>query len=238
MTAVRVLWEDEHCEALHRVLRRLLEKSSLDTSRTVLRSSARGNGGFVPFVESWTTAGDPSREEAGFLVCVADADCADTEQCCPEADTPPEGDSTKWVEHASGLWTDKLRAAAAGDPERVHGRFLRWSKESLLIACYDFEEALSHAGEFSVGSLREILGACDPADPNDVEDARFMEVFRKPNSCMKIGVHTAGLSKYHKGGQQWDDVLDAVSEADLDKLEARVPDLRTLVDLIIRLCSP
>lgn len=74
------------------------------------------------------------------MLFIADADRA--HDCAPIGPPPPAATQT-WVDEANQAWTAKLRAAAPLGADRVHGRFLRWHQESLLIAGHDHPRVLA-----------------------------------------------------------------------------------------------
>jgi hypothetical protein len=174
-------------------------------------------------------AGNRSGGPIEHLICVADADRA--HECCaaqnPVAVASPTAD---WLDQANALWTAKLRAAATTMPERVHGRFLRWSQESLLIAAHDVTEALAALGCRDRGRLEKHLAACSPS-PLSIADVDFADAFRKPERCLEDMLKATGTHVPKKGSPPRGDAIEAALTNAIAKLCGRVPDLVALAHL-------
>jgi len=234
MSKILILWEDEHHQMLDRCLRRALQRLGAPWLE-LFPVGVRGNGGFEPFVSrDWPKAvqkGLPkSNGPIEFLVCIADADRA--HQCCAiEAPPTAPAPTTEWVERANTRWTEVLRSKASLAPERIHGRFLRWNQESLLIAAHDIEAAMKRLGCHDMARITAFLRSCSP-DPLASPDALFVEQYRKAGKCLEDMLKAAGVSPSRKGTPPRRDALDEASRLAMEKLCARVPDLAALAALI------
>ncbi len=147
------------------------------------------------------------------------------------------GATSAWLAEANDRWTAKLRAVATVAPERIHGRFLRWSQESLLIAAHDVDQALASLGCRDPSRVRKHLQACSPS-PLSTPDADFADCFRKPERCLGDMLKAAGAALPRKGAISRDDAIDAASTHAIAKLCARVPDLAALAHLVGGLAAP
>ena len=244
MTNVLVVWEDRFHAKLDLCLKRTLRHLGVPPP-VLCFDKVLGYGGFKSYVEaSWPEAAHrglvrTSNRSGGpihHLVCVADADRAH-ECCAVDNPTTVAGSTAAWLAEANERWTAKLRATATTAPERIHGRFLRWSQESLLIAAHDVDQALAPLGCRDLGRVRKHLQACSPS-PLSTPDAEFADSFRKPERCLEDMLKAAGASIPKKGAVSRDDAIDAASTHAIAKLCARVPDLAMLAHLVSGLPAP
>ncbi|MDC0743315.1 hypothetical protein [Polyangium mundeleinium] len=243
MTRILVCWEDQHNAKLDQCLRRALRHTLGDTGAStpeLHRHGVRGHGGFAPFIrDQWPSAakqGSPgSRGPIDYLVCIADADKATT--CCP-IEAPPKAPAPTdgWVTRASNAWTVKLRSSTNFDPDRIHGHFLRWNSESLLIAAHDVDPALQKLQCRNREALAAFLRGCDPI-PGSLPSELFVEHFRKPQGCLEKMLAAGGAPPHRKGSVPRDDALDEASRTALDRLLGRVPDLLSIAQLLQRLAD-
>ena len=168
------------------------------------------------------------------MICIADADRAS--DCCKSVNKPAlVEDTNQWIKTANDQWTTELRGFTTLDSEHVHGRFFRWSKESVLTASYDNKEVLAKLGVTDTKRLDLFLDRCRPTNPIDVKDSDFIHEFRNPQSCLKDGFQNAKITCPKKNSQIIDDAIDKASKVNLEKLLARLPDLRMLSEFIISL---
>lgn len=237
MSRILVVWEDRFHDKLDLCMKRMLRHLGL-APPALFFDRVLGYGGFEPYVkESWPEAahrglvrpGNRSGGPIDQLICIADADRA--HECCA-AQNPASvaGPTAIWLAGANDLWTAKLRAAATTKPERIHGLFLRWSQESLLIAAHDVPEALAALGCRDQGRLAKHLAACSPS-PLSVADADFADRFRKPERCLEDMLKASGARVPKKGAPPRGDAIEAALASDVAKLCGRVPDLVTLANL-------
>jgi hypothetical protein len=240
MTRVLVVWEDLFHEQLDRCLRRALRHLGLP-SPDLYFDTCRGNTRFPPYLErDWPKAahhGLPkSRGPIDYLVCVADADRA--QDCAPiPSHTREAASTTAWLARADEAWTGTLRKAAPLGAERVFGRFLRWNKESLLVAAHDVDEVLQHLQCRDRAAVNAYLRDCAPS-PLATPDAAFVEHFRRPGGCLDAMLKAAGAPPLKKGAPPLESALGEASQRAIDRLCARVPDLVTLAEAISRLPVP
>ncbi|MFO0758349.1 MAG: hypothetical protein U0359_17790 [Byssovorax sp.] len=234
MSRVLVVWEDSQHDKLDLCLRRAIRHLGLPPPALYF-TDCRGNGGFIPYLKKdWLKACRvgliKSNGPIDHLVCVADADRA--HECCP-VDNPSivAAPTAPWLARADALWTDKLRAEAPVGPERVHGRFLRWSQESLLIAAHDVDETLAALRCRDRRKIQKHLEGCAPS-PLSIPDAEFADAFRKPERCLSDMLKAAGVPVPQKGASPRSDALEAASARAIDRLSARVPELPALARLV------
>jgi hypothetical protein len=234
MTRILILWEDLHHDKLDRCLRRAIRHLGIP-SPDLSFANCRGNGGFLPYLsQNWLRISRSGLVKSGgpihHLVCVADADRA--HECCSvENPATVSGATATWLARATEAWTQKLRGGASVSPERIHGHFLRWNQESLLIAAHDVEEALTALGCRDHGKVRSHLAACQPS-PTATPDPEFADRFRRPERCLTDLLKAAGARVHAKGTPPRGDALEAASARAIDRLCARVPDLPSLARLV------
>jgi hypothetical protein len=166
------------------------------------------------------------------LVCVADADKA--HEIVDAVSLPrPEMETTKWVDDANELWTTQLREVARTSPEHVHGRFLRWNRESLVLSGFDLKECQRALGCRRPGAIEKFLDRKRP-NPRSQETV-FPDEYRKPFNCISEMLVACGIKMVKKNDIRFEDVIRDVSKSQIDTLARRVPDLesiaRTVVDL-------
>ncbi|MDI1449662.1 hypothetical protein [Polyangium sp. 6x1] len=239
MTRILVLWEDKFFQKLDTCLRRALRttREAGTSGAEITAFGVNGRGGFDPFIRAdWPIAARRgflrSSGPIDHLVCIADADKATT--CCTIEDPPKAPARTdNWVIRASNAWTTKLRTSATF-PDRIHGHFLRWNSESLLIAAHDVEPALQKLQCRNREGLAAFLRTCDPI-PGSVPPEMFVEQFRKPQGCLEKMLEAGGSAQHRKGSVPRDDALDEASRTALDRLLGRVPDLLSIAQLLQRL---
>lgn len=244
MTRLLVVWEDNYRDALGLfVTRRLsMRVRAGDAFPKVLFHTCRGNGNFAHYVSStWRNVrgkglpGDPGKID--HLVCVADGDRL--HDVLPTIGLPPKAaaDVSSWHSAAERDWNDHLRSLCDPSvaPDTVHGRVLRWSKESLALAGYDRRASMLDTLGIDIESdfVRNTLRACSPP-PTDVADEAFSDTYSRPLRCLR------GLQPdkaVQKNAPEIDDALRALAKNDLALICKRVPDLERLVDLILELSS-
>lgn len=241
MSKILVVWEDRFSTKLDLCLKRALRHLGL-SSPALFFDKVLGYGGFGSYVaESWpeavrhglALAANKSGGPIDHLVCVADADRA--HECC-SVDNPSgvSGPTSAWIDGANERWTQKLRETATAAPDRVHGRFLRWSQESLLIAAHDVDPSLAALGCRDRARVEKHLRACSPS-PFAITDGEFADTFRRPERCLEDMLKAAGARVPKKGAPARGDAIEAASHHAMAKLCARVPDLAALANLVTAL---
>lgn len=242
MTRILVLWEDKSYRMADRCLRRTL-RSLLDAGTQppeLFHDTVHGNGGFEPLLKrDWPIAMQKGLSNRSGpieqLICIADADRASS--ICSIESPPSFPQSTDdWVARANHSWTTKLRSNAPLAPERIHGHFLRWSLESLLIALHDVDSVLSKLACHNREGLTRYLASCEPR-PTKVVDKEFVERFRKPQKCLDNMQDAAGATRAGKGSVPRDDALDEGSRVALDRIKERVPDRVTIAQFVQKIAT-
>lgn len=237
MSRILVLWEDKFYQKLDVCLRRILRSLPTPTTQPleITPFGVQGNGGFEPFLrQEWPIAATKgflrSHGPIEHLICIADADRA-SEVCSVEPPPHFPEPTEPWVQRANQAWTQKLRATTPLAPERIHGRFLRWSLESLLIALHDVESVLRKLDCRNRDGLSTYLATCDPR-PTEVASTQFVERYRTPQKCLDKMLEAANAPRSRKGSVPRDDALDEGSRLALDRLKERVPDLVTIAQFV------
>lgn len=251
MTRVLVVWEDHHYETLGPfVKKRVSARAPAATPRfpEILFHTSHGNGSFKRYVAStWENVrskglpGNPGLID--HLICVVDGDKLH-ERLMGTVPHPPAHDSAlpAWLAAAERAWQDHLRALCdKAPPGTVHGRVLRWAKESLVLAGYDREAAKLHLGiDLQSPTVREHLARCSP-DPQAVAPPLFSSTFRKPLRCL-TGLDGAQRAprppSLSKNAPELDDALRALAREDSALVTARVPDIDRIADLVWQLAAP
>lgn len=237
MKRVLICWEDAYFDGLARCLRRARRARAQDGAvDPALHSvSVLGNGGFAPYLRrTWPVARVRGIPRSGgpmdYVICIADADRA--ADCCGIALPPPPPALTDaWTDAANQRWTEQLRREADDDREQVFGRFLRWNKESLLIAGHDVPGALAQLSCRDAVNLRRHLAVCDPS-PLSLDDGAYVHRYRSPGRCLQDMLKAGKGPALSKGDKRLDDALGEIAEGALAALLARVPDLVGLAELL------
>ncbi|MBI5488395.1 MAG: hypothetical protein HY905_13765 [Deltaproteobacteria bacterium] len=185
----------------------------------------------------WNIAGAVTKID--HLVCVADADRA--AECCRAAGSAPSAgqDSATWVRNAETEWTKQLRDAAPVAPDRVHGRFLRWSLESALLALFDEPAALGWMARPDGAALGGFLSRCGPDPRTLTPPSSFTDHFHDPQRCLRDLVAATNINSkvlsLSSAGRTF--ALEAAGGDDRARSRVldRVPDLRAVASLIIGL---
>lgn len=227
MTRVLVCWEDQFHAKLDLCLRRALRRGA-SVGPELFFDGLRGNGNFPVFIErDWPKAAQRGLPKSAgpidHLICVADADRA-TQCCAIEPPPAAPASTTDWVRRADEAWTQALRKATTLDPARIHGLFLRWNQESLLIAAHDVSGVLQKLRCPASRAVQDHLSGCKPS-PIGCSDADFTDLFRKSGRCLEDMLKAAGQDAPRKGSVPRDDALDEASRVAIERLCTRVPDL-------------
>ncbi len=235
-----VCWEDRYFEGLDAVLRRIRrhENASLLPEPAIKPETVGGYGGFADYVRrDWAVArrrGMPGFGVPDYLFCVADADRAT--EVCQGISANPTGNTEDWCEEASQIWTDSLRGLAAQESERIFGFFLRWSRESVLIAGFDEFDmiAMLSNGDASLHEreYKAFLQSCQP-DPRSVE--RFVDAYTKPSRCFEGLAKAVGHERLRKTDPKVEDALKQFPRDPSVSLLSRLPDLVHIAQEINRL---
>lgn len=240
MTKVLVVWEDHFHAKLDVCLRRALRQLGL-ASPELYFDGCDGNTKFHPYlVRDWPKLARSGLPKSGgpidYLLCVADADCA--HDCAPiPPHTSEPATTAAWIARANDAWTAALRQVAPLAPERVFGRFLRWNKESLLLAAHDVDEVLQLLDCRDRAAVTTHLRACAPS-PLGLPDTAFVDSYRKPGGCLAAMLKAASAPPVKKGTPPAESALEEASRRAIDRLCARVPDLAALAAVISGLPSP
>lgn len=232
MKSIVVAYEDQYCEELHGLLKKL-RRDAEQPGLILEPRPVRGTGNFVEEVQKLLrlplkqTKRPPDR-----VVCVADGDRP--QNLVPTATAAPSvsdaASLAQWVIDFEKSWKDFLvERARLGEKDavRLFVVCIRWSKESLLIASPDalLERAAERRSE--LGSL---LAACGP-DPLSLANEEFVLRYRTPQDCLdKVFDRIAGR-RYKKGRDDEDLLRDMISphRDRRDRLLKRCPDLARLL---------
>lgn len=243
-------FEDKLKDGLFAVVRKitrlLREQRGIQISLELYCDSLNGNGGWRPHVKTdWPLMrhhGIPRMKGGStpidHIVYVLDADCVDGSEGILNDVTLPPRDSPEWHSRANEELDQALRRLAGKDPERVHGYFLRWSKETLVFAAHDQPEILSllrHKVPFE--QARETLFAkCQPR-PDSVKNGEFVLRYATSRKCLDHFQTSFDVDL--KPGKKKQDSVDSAITAFADRNPAllieRVPDLRGLAELLLEL---
>ncbi len=232
--AVVVAYEDQYCEELHRLVKRLRADQGLPGLILEARS-VRGDGGFVKEVRQLLRLPlKQTKRRPELVVCVADADRP--KSLAPAASGAPAGDDRaaldRWVHEIEVAWRLRLTSEALladEGAERLRTVCLRWSKESLLLASP--AALIDYAGRHQRGGeVRELLEACAPR-PTSLPDEAFLPSYRRPNACMDKIFHAVEGRNYKKGRDDEDILRDQITPDELRRAEVlkRCPDLGRLL---------
>ena len=235
MSSILIAYEDDYHEELHLLLKALRRDRGL--AGLTLEGPVRGTGNFVreaprllrtPLKQ---TKAPPDR-----VVCLADADRPSN--LVPSASLPAmtanRAALDEWVLDFEVRWREHLIHEGPLSAElaaRLRVCAVRWSKESLLVACPD--ALLDHAGT-ARNQVAQLLAACSPP-PATLAPADFVVEYRKPNTCLDSVFQTSLGRKYKKGRDDEDLLRDQITRhADRRAaVLARCPDLERLLDLLV-----
>jgi hypothetical protein len=250
MTRILLVWEDRYYDTLGPFVKRRLAGRAPAGHRgfpQVLFHTAHGAGGFKRYVAStWDNArakGLPlDKGTIDHLVCVVDGDKLH-EQLATVAPPPARAAGVPaWLATAEQAWQQHLRGLCDNAPRTtVHGRILRWSKESVVLAGYDREAVKQHLGiDIQTAALEKHLARCVPA-PASIKNDEFSNTFPKPLRCLKEldeAQRAPRASGLVKNAPELDDALRALVRDDHAVIAERVPDIDRLADLIWQLAMP
>lgn len=250
MTRILVAWEDHYYGTLGTfVKKRLSARAPAGQTRfpEVLFHTAHGNGSFNRYVRStWDNIrgkGLPGNVGAiDHLICVVDGDKLHEQLGAVTRPPPAIADIPAWLTSAEQTWEEHLRALCDNAPKTtLHGRVLRWSKESVVLAGYDRDAAKQHLGiDVQTGGPKEHLARCIPS-PTSVESTAFSSTFRNPLRCLTdldAAQRAPRASTLTKNAVELDDALRTLARDDCSIIAARVPDIDRLADLIWQLATP
>lgn len=250
MIRVLIVWEDRYYDTLGPfVKRRVAARASLEHVGfpQVLFHTAYGAGGFTRYVGStWDNvrAKGLPRDEGPIdhLVCMVDGDRLHDH--IKLVGRPPTAAASvpAWLETAEQTWQEHLRGLCNNAPKAtVHGRILRWSKESVVLAGYDRDPIKQTLGiDLQAVAVKEHLARCVPA-PSTIENQDFSNTFRKPLRCLKeLDEAQRALrdSALAKNAPDLDDALRGLVRTDCAIIAERVPDIDRLADLVWQLVMP
>jgi hypothetical protein len=250
MTRVLVVWEDHHYETLGPfVKKRVSARAPAATARfpEILFHTSHGNGSFKRYVAStWENVrskglpGNPGLID--HLICVVDGDKLHERLDIVPHPPAEEAALPSWLAAAERAWQNHLRALCdKAPPGTVHGRVLRWAKESLVLAGYDREAVKLHLGiDLQSPAIREHLARCSP-DPSTVDPSLFSSTFRKPLRCLTEldGAQRAPRPpSLSKNAPELDDALRALAREDSTLVAERAPDIDRIADLVWQLAAP
>ena len=242
MIRVLIVWEDGYFETLGPFVKRRVAARvpSVHTGfPQVLFHTSRGAGGFNRYVASiWDSVrarGLPlDKGPIDHLVCVVDGD--KLHDHVEIIDRPPAdaADVPAWLATAEQAWQEHLHRLCDNAPKAtVHGRVLRWSKESLVLAGYDCESMKTSLGiDTQTAAVTEHLARCVPAPPT-IKGPEFSNTFRKPLRCLieLDGAQRAPRAAVlAKNAPDLDDALRALAQNDCATIAERVPDIDRIAD--------
>lgn len=231
--SVVVVYEDEYCEELHRLVKRLRKESG--RGGVLEPATATGTGGFqrdLPRILR-TPLRFP-KAPPDLVICVGDADTP--ANLVEGAPLPPGGATDRWVAEFEAHWRETLIKKARlspADGERVRTIVLRWNQESVLVAAP--AAIVDYARRYDrEAPVRSLLAACDPS-PLGLADAAFVDTYRHPGRCINDLMRAIFPARKYKKGRDNDDILrDHIlpSPERVAEVRARCPDLVRLVDAI------
>jgi len=246
MTKILLCWEDKNYQAIDRAFRRVRRHFSSQVSGecqapALFPFSVRGHGGFQPFINNdWPIAHSrgllKSAGPIDHTICIADADRA-TECCDIEKPPKPPESTDDWIRKANVLWTERLRGWTDQAPDRIHGCFIRWNRESIVIAGFDNPAVLTRLADgnkYNTEELATFLKQCGP-DPSKMPLDKFVDEFRTPTGCLAEMIEAMKLRPRKKTDQSCDDAINEISKRDILKLSERVPDLTCIARLVVSL---
>jgi len=231
--SIVVAYEDKYCNELH-LLVKALRRDAGAPAMILEPRSVRGTGRFaneVPRIlrdRLKQTKLPPDR-----VVCLGDADRP--QNLVPDAEPAPQGDAQaveNWVLALEQSWRAILISEAHisdTDSERLRVVCLRWSKESLLVACTDALRAYALERERR-DALDAVLNTCEPC-PTKLDDAEFSQRYRKPGRCLDDVFGAIDNRRYKKGRDDEDLLRDQIrpSQERREEVLRRCPDLRRLL---------
>lgn len=239
--------EDTYKQALFEVIKKaarsIRRDRGLKISPNLECDSLAGYGGAFSHVQAdwrlYRQSGHPRLTGlVDQIVYVLDADVAPMLLANKDGHKQLDGfqfGSELWLREANSLLERQLRAQASADPERVHGFFIRWSKETLLLAAHDQPSSLKAFDIADLAQSQESLyRSCQP-DPRSIPDSEFVTTFTKWKDCVaKIEKHLG--VKVNKKSKDVEAVLKDFGDNQLSLLISRVPDLRGLGEKLADLC--
>lgn len=234
MKSVVIAYEDDYCEELHLLIKRL--RGDLGLPGLCLEPIAvRGTGGFVNEVPKLLRIPlKQTRLPPDRVICLADADRP--RDLVPNAPAAPSGDDPgaveRWVLALQSTWRESLvKKAHLDEPSasRLRVICLRWNKESVLLACPDalLDLGLRHGRRDRTELL---LRDCDPS-PLTSADGDFTQRYRKPGQCMNLVFQAIAGRRFKKGRDDEDLLRDLISPQGGRRAEVlrRCPDLGRLL---------
>ncbi len=246
MIRVLVVWEDLYFEPIGQIVRRRLSLRASGESTPVagiMFHTAKGNSNFDRYVAStWpkvrSTGLPGNKGRIDHLICVADGDRL--HEILTGQSGPPSApaDVPAWHAKIEAAWHDQLRAASKeAAPDAVHGRVLRWSKESIVLAGYDKGPAKDHLRIDARGAQAQaFLDRCSPV-PTTVDPGVFTDTYRRPLWCLNELRKAQGLDSMTKNAPEIDDALRSLAVNEALAVCERVPDLERVVDLVCDLAQ-
>lgn len=233
---VALLYEDEKYKQFDLLIRRLRRASGGPPNLAIEPIPAFGYGGFRKEIRRLISYPLPRRPRVkpAHIVALADGDCP--AQLVPGAPAPPPSasDQDAWCRALETAWHQRLtNDLPTEDRARVHTVVLRWSRESVLIAC---PEALSSSGADRAALDQFLANQCKP-DPRTVADADYVSTFTRPQDCLERAFTAFG--RHFKKNREGEDIFRRIADDHSlhARVLARVPDLRHLVDLLNRLAG-
>lgn len=238
MNSIVIAYEDDYHKELHLLVKAL--RRDRGQSPVILEDrTVRGTGNFVGEVPRFLrTPLKQTRRPPDRVVCLADADRP--QNLVPNAlPAPAETDGAaldEWVLAFEASWKDHLVRESKLSEEhasRLFVRSIRWSKESLLVAC---PEALLERAERNGGPrepVQALLDGCSPP-PATLGAADFVVRYRKPVQCLDRVFQVINNKRYKKGIDDDDLLRDHINPDTARRAEvlSRSPDLARLLDAL------
>jgi hypothetical protein len=250
MIRILIVWEDRYFDTLGPFVKRRVSALAPPGHAgfpQILFHTSYGAGGFSRYVAStWDNAratGLPrDKGPVDHLVCVVDGDRLHDHVKLVGRPPTDAANVPAWLATAEQAWQEHLHRLCDNAPKAtVHGRVLRWSKESLVLAGYDRDSIKQTLGiDVHTAALKEHLARCIPT-PGTIKDAAFSDTFPRPLRCLKEldeAQRAPRASALVKNSPDFDDSLRALVQNDCATIAGRVPDIDRLAHLVWQLAAP
>ncbi len=241
---ILVLWEDHYFTTLASVLEKFAKTLHPGVPMSLLHRAVEGYSNFPGFLEEnwqeWRTRGLEEMFESksvDYVLCIADADRAHE---CSKTIVPFHlgQDSSHWLESANQDWTESLRNKVTMEPERIFGRFLRWNRESVVIACYDQSEVMEALQKPDIPrrTLDSFWQHCQPV-PQHIDDCDFANHYMTPTRCLEQMTRHLGHIRLKKNSEAVETALSLFPTPIPRSLQERLPDFVQFGHLLCELSA-